>query len=272
MWVGAVDRRLFDLSLEGSTALFLGEFRKEVYLGFRRNYQLGRQLMTPTVTARIATESVRRFDADGNELDAEETREALGFAGLEQIFEPGWQVALGVSGHDWHEPGRDLSTLGATASVIKATRSRGQVFEAELLWTGVYQRAALDGEAVVTIGGWRLRPRIRLGWGDRLPLQATFPLGGDDGFPGLHLGERRGDREALVSVLVTYALKRPFVGRLELTTGRSALGGPLVDSEGWLAGARLGVGAETPVGPVRFEYGVTSGGRGAVFVRLGRWF
>ena len=109
MWVGAVDRRLFDLSLEGSTALFLGEFRKEVYLGFRRNYQLGRQLMTPTLTARLATESVRRFDADGNELDAEETREALGFAGLEHIFEPGWQVALGVSGHDWHEPGRDLS-------------------------------------------------------------------------------------------------------------------------------------------------------------------
>jgi hypothetical protein len=105
-----------------------------------------------------------------------------------------------------------------------------------------------------------------------LPLQATFPLGGDDGFPGLHLGERRGDREALVSLLFTYALKRPFVGRLELATGRSALGGPLVDSEGWLAGARVGIGAETPVGPVRLEYGVTSGGRGAVFVRLGRWF
>ncbi len=272
MWVGAVDRRLFDLSLEGSTALFLGEFRKELYLGFRRNYQVGRQLMTPTLTARLATESVRRFDADGNELDTEETREALGFAGVERTFEPGWQVALGVSGHDWHEPGRDLATLGATASVLKATRSRGQVFEAELLWTGVYQRAALDGEAVLTVGGLRLRPRIRLGWGDRLPLQATFPLGGDDGFPGLQLGERRGDREVFVSVLVTYALKRPFVGRLELTTGRSALGGPLMDSEGWLAGARVGVGAETPVGPVRFEYGVTSGGRGAVFVRLGRWF
>jgi predicted acylesterase/phospholipase RssA len=272
MWVGAVDRRLFDLSLEGSTALFLGEFRKELYVGFRRNYQLGRQLMTPALTARLATESVRRFDADGDELDAEETREALGFAGVERTFEPGWQVALGVSGHDWHEPGRDLATLGGTASVMKATRSRGQVFEAEFRWTGVYQRAALDGEGVLTIGGLRLRPRIRLGWGDRLPLQATFPLGGDEGFPGLHLGERRGDREALVSVLITYPLKRPFIGRLELATGRSAFGGPLIGSEGWLAGARVGIGAETPVGPVRFEYGVTRGGRGAVFVRLGRWF
>ena len=272
MWVGAVDRRLFGLSLEGSTALFLGELRKELYLGFRRNYQLGRQLMTPTLTARLATESIRRFDADGNELDTDETREVLGFAGVERAFERGWQVALGVFGHDWHEPGRDLATLGATARVMKASRSQGQVFEAEFVWTGVYQRAALDGEAVLTTGGLRLRPRIRLGWGDRLPLQATLPLGGDDGFPGLHLGERRGDREALVSLLFTYALKRPFVGRLELATGRSALGGPLIDSEGWLAGARVGVGAETPVGPVRLEYGVTSGGREAVFVRLGRWF
>jgi predicted acylesterase/phospholipase RssA len=272
MWVGAVDRRLFDLSLEGSSALFLGEFRKELYLGFRRNYQLGRQLMTPTLTVRLATESVRRFDADGDELEAEDTREALGFAGLERSFEHGWQAALGVSGHDWQEPGRDLSTLGATARVTKMSRSRGQVFEADLLWTGVYQQAGLDGEAAITLGGLRLRPRLRLGWGDRLPIQARFPLGGDEGFPGLHLGERLGDREALVSVLLTYPLKRPFVGRLEFATGRSGVGGPLIDAEGWLAAARVGIGAETPVGPVRFEYGATTHGRGAVFVRLGRWF
>jgi hypothetical protein len=272
MWVGAVDRRLLDMSLEGSSALFLGEFRKELYLGFRRNFQLGRQLMTPTITTRLATESVRRFDAAGNEFDAEETREVIGFTGVERTFQNGWQAALGLFGHDWHEPGRDLSTLGVSATVTKALRSRGQVFETELLWTGAYRRAALDGEIGIITGGLRLRPRLRLGWGDRLPLQATFPLGGDDGFPGLHLGERRGDRETFVSVLVTYGLKGPFVGRLELATGRSVLGGPLLDTEGWLAGARVGLGAETPVGPVRFEYGVTSGGRGAVFVRLGRWF
>jgi predicted acylesterase/phospholipase RssA len=272
MWVGAVDRRLFDLSLEGSSALFLGEFRKELYLGFRRNYQVGHQLMTPTITARLGTESVRKFDDDGDELEAEETREALVFAGVERAFEPGWLLALGIAGRDWHEPGRDLSTLGPTARVTKVTRSGGQLLQAEVMLTGIYRRAALDVEAPLADGGLRLRPRVRLGWGERLPLQATFPLGGDDGFPGLHLGERRGDREALASLLLTYALKGPFVGRLELAAGRSSLGGRLVDTQQWLAGARLGVGAETPVGPVRFEYGVTSSGRGAVFVRLGRWF
>jgi outer membrane translocation and assembly module TamA len=39
-----------------------------------------------------------------------------------------------------------------------------------------------------------------------------------------------------------------------------------------VAGARIGLGAETPVGPVRFEYGAVNEGRGTFFVRIGRWF
>lgn len=272
MWVGAVDRRVFDLALEGSTALFLGEFRKELYLGFRRNYQLARQLMTPAFTTRLATESVRRFDPDGDELGSAFTREALGFFGVERAFDAGWRVALGLSAHAWHEPGRNRSTLGIGAQAIRAGRSVGQVLGIDVIWTGLYHRAAFDGEASVRAGPFRLEPRLRVGLGERLPLQATFPLGGDDGFPGLHIGERRGDREFVVSTLVTYSLKGPFVGRLELAAGRSAFGGGILASGGWLAGARAGLGAETPVGPVRFEYGLTHGGRDAVFVRLGRWF
>jgi hypothetical protein len=115
-------------------------------------------------------------------------------------------------------------------------------------------------------------PRIRVGWGDGLPLQSEFALGGDDGFPGLHLGERRGNREALLGLMLTYDLTGPFVARMELVSGRAGQGGSLVQSAGWLTGVRAGVGAHTPVGPVRVEYGVASTGRGAVFVRLGRWF
>jgi NTE family protein len=272
MWVGAVDRRFLDLALEASTALYLGEFRKELYLGFRRNFQFGRQLMNPALTARLASESVRRFDVDGHELDPLETREGLGFLGFERAFDPDWEISLGGVGHVWHEPGRDRSTIGALAQVEKAARSGARLLHGDLTWTGLYHRASLEGVASMKFGPIRLNPGMRLGWGEKLPLQSTFPLGGNDGFPGLHLGERRGDREALVRVLLTYALKGPFVGRVEVATGRTAVGGPLLDSDNWIVGARAGLGAETPVGPVRFEYGVASGGRGAVFVRLGRWF
>ncbi|MEP7226234.1 MAG: patatin-like phospholipase family protein [Gemmatimonadales bacterium] len=272
MWVGAVDRQALDLALEGSTALFLGEFRKELYLGLRRNFQLGRELMRPTFTTRLATESVRRFELDGDEIGTAFTREVLGFLGVERLFAAGWRLALGLNGHAWHEPGRNRSTLGVGAQGIKAGHSGEQVLGVDLIWTGLYHRAAFDGEVAIKTGGLRVEPRLRVGWGESLPLQSTFPLGGEDGFPGLHIGERRGDRELVLSALLTYALKGPFVGRIELAAGRSAFGGDLLASDGWLAGARVGLGAETPVGPLRFEYGLTHAGREAVFVRLGRWF
>jgi len=272
MWLGAVDRRLLGLTLEGSAAVFIGEFRKELYLGFRRYFQLGRQLMTPTLTARLATESIRQFDSEGDEIDPAKTREALGFVGVERDLPDGWQAALGALGHIWEEPGIERSTLGAALQVTRESQSGIRQTEASLVWTRLYQRAALDGEVYGRIGPVRLRPRVRLGWGEDLPLQATFPLGGDDGFPGLHIGERRGDREIFLDLLLTYPLKAPFVGRLEAAAGRSATGGDLVTGDGWVGGARIGLGAETPVGPVRVEYGLATGGRSAFFVRLGRWF
>lgn len=272
MWVGAVERRLFGLALEGSTALVLGDFRQEFSAGVRRNYQLGRQLMTPAVTARLALESVRRFDGEGDELEPLDIREAIGFAGVERTFEGGWEVALGATAHAWDEPRRDRSTAGVTARALRVTPSGVPVLQAAALWTPLYRRASFDAAGSMRTGRLHFRPRVRLGWGEDLPAQATFPLGGDEGFPGLHLGERRGDREALLGLMATYDLIGPFVARLELVTGRAELGGPVIDSRGWMAGIRAGLGAHTPVGPVRAEYGVANNGRGALFVRLGRWF
>jgi NTE family protein len=272
MWAGAVEQRLFNLALEGSTALFLGDFRQELLFGFRRNYQLGRQLMTPTLTARFALEQVRRFSSEGDELRSGHTREVIGFLGIERALQPGWELAAGLTGHAWHDPGGDRSTAGFEVRALKVRPSRTPVFQAGVAWTGVYQRAALQFTGSLRSGRVQLLPRVRVGWGDGLPLQSEFALGGDDGFPGLHLGERRGNREALLGLMLTYDLSGPFVARLELVSGRTGHGGSLVQSAGWLTGVRAGVGAHTPVGPVRVEYGVASTGRGAVFVRLGRWF
>jgi hypothetical protein len=272
LWAGAVDRRLFGLALEGGTALFLDAFRKELYFGFRRKFQVVRQLMDPTITLRFASEDVRRFDQDGDELDELETREALGFAGVERVFPLGWEVALGVHGHVWHEPIRnDLSTLGLAARAIRVSRIRGEVVRAEAVWSGVYRRAHLDAELFGRVGPLRLTPRVRMGWGEGLPVQLAFPLGGDDGFPGLHIGERRGDREAMMGLMVTTGIKGPLLGRVELAAGRTATGGSLFGDDGWVGGIRAGIGADTPVGPVRFEYGYSTEDRGAVFVRLGDW-
>ncbi len=270
MWIGAVDRRVFGLALEGSAALFLDGFRKELYTGFRRKFQIAHQLMDPTLTLRLATEDVRQFDADGDELDELETEEALGFLGVERVFPHGWEVALGLHGHVWGEPVRDgLSTLGIAARAIRVSRTRGRVVRAEGVWSGVYQRARVEAELLGQFGVVRFTPRVMLGWGDDLPIQLAFPLGGDDGFPGLHIGERRGDREAMLGLMFTAPLKGPLLGRVEFAGGRTANGGPLLGDDGWVGGIRGGIGADTPVGEVRFEYGYSTEDRGAVFVRLG---
>jgi hypothetical protein len=234
---------------------------------------VGRQLLNPTITARIAEEEIRRFDTEGQELSEAETREAIGFVGAERRFAHGWQLAIGVEARAWHAPGvGDRSSAGVTASASRASRTWGRVFTANAVWTGIYRRATLDGTLVTRAGPVRLFPRVRLAYGERLPLQLGVPLGGDDGFPGLHIGERRGDREAMLSLLLSAPIKGPLLVRVELATGRSAVGGGLLGSDGWDAGIRAGVGAETPLGPVRFEYGLATKGRDAIFVRLGRWF
>jgi NTE family protein len=272
MWAGVVDRRLLGRALEGSAALFLGELRRELSLGLRRNFQLGRQLFNPTLTVRLANEDVRRFDDQGDEIGKAFTREGVGFAGIERPLAPGWDLALGAQGRVWHEPGLNTSTLGGVARVTGATRQRGRVAHAEVEWTGVYRRAALEGAFSTRMGILRLTPRLRLGWGENLPLQLGFPLGGDDGFPGYHLGERRGDREGMLGLLFTVPIKGPLLARLELAGGGTGSESAKFPGGGWTAGVRAGVGADTPVGPVRFEYGVALHGRNAVFVRLGRWF
>lgn len=273
MWAGAVDRRLFGLALEGSGALFLGELRKELYAGIRRNYQVGRQLIDPTLTVRLASEHVRQFDPAGEELDEADVREALGFAGLERALPNGWEASAGLIGHAWDEPGRaDLSTAGVTLRAERASADRGRDARAEVTWTGVYQRAALEAAPNVRLGVVRLVPRVRLGWGEELPIHLQFPLGGDEGFPGLHIGERRGSREAMVSAALSTPVLGPVLVRLELAVGRTAADGSLLGDDGWIGGARAGLGADTPVGPVRFEYGYGTEDRGAIYVRLGRWF
>jgi hypothetical protein len=66
-------------------------------------------------------------------------------------------------------------------------------------------------------------------------------------------------------------VRGPLLARLEVAGGRTAIGGAVLGEDGWVGGVRAGLGADTPVGTVRFEYGYSTEDRGAVFVRLGDW-
>ncbi len=274
MWVGATDRRLFRRRLEGSVVLGLGELRQDLELGLR-TYTLTHQPLRPTLILTLARERVRSFDLAGDEIPGARTRELTGFAGLVQ--ELGGEVTLSFGGrvHLWHEPARgDQTTLGGLVRLERDVLHGATRMLAEATVTGAYTRFAAEVFAPARVDARvRLTPWVRYGWAsDSLPLQSTFMLGGYDGFPGLHVGELRGTREALGGLSAAVTLVGPLEARLEGAFGQVAAGGPAFPTGTWEYGGRIGLGAKTPVGPVRVEYSRARGGRDMMYVRLGEWF
>jgi hypothetical protein len=273
LWAGALERHLFRQNIEASAVLFAGELRNELTVALRWGSALRPYRVAPFARLRAADESIRQFDADGLELPKLGTQEGIGVAGIERWLGGDWWVQAAGMGHLWEEPdGTGRSAAGALFRVERLGRVSEDAVEAEALLTDAYERFHLTTSATVRALGLDLTPRLRVGWGDDLPVQAAFPLGGFDGFPGLHLTERRGQRETMASLLVARSIT-PRVGfRIELAAGRSADDGSLLASDGWIGGARAGLSVKTPIGPVRVEYGYNSDDRGALLVRVGRWF
>ena len=232
---------------------------------------------SPTLTVRLANEDVRQFDQDGRRA-----RRGGHPRGASASRASSGRCAAGGISLSVPKAGRGTSPAAPTArppvacarstgappgSAVACCRRRPQ-------WTGMYQRAAFEGSrGRAARRRARSSPRLRLGWGDGLPLQLGFPLGGDDGFPGLPSGRasRRpgGDAGHALHRARQGAAARP--ARAGRRRNRRQVGALRRTVDGLRACAPAS-GAETPVGPVRFEYGLALRGRDALFVRLGRWF
>lgn len=283
VWGGGLIRdpvtHLFELT--GMTTF--GGLRRDLQGAVRRRiYTLSR----PSLLAGffVGQEEIPLFSADGTPALRPRLSQAIGDLGFEWTPGASWLFRLAGEAHAWS----DTSDAGhkALAATFLAQRSSD---EGEILSTidaqiaRNYQRGQVVWQQPINAGRWIVAPGVRVGIirGSEIPLQATFPLGGTDGFPGLHLMERRGATEALASVAVSYQLNGPLRLRAEVTGGdtrpdSAGITRALFRAEGWLVGWRLGVGVRnSPLGPVRLEYGATSvrgDYRDQLFLRVGRWF
>jgi hypothetical protein len=275
LWISSGGRPHVAGGVIAWSLLAVDRFEQSVAIGANRSTLWRRGILSFGLRLRGTSERVRVFDATGLESSPLQTRDLAGFAGVEPQLSARWEGALGLEARTWSEPGRTASGIGGLVRLQQVDATGTPQVQIETNLTGAYQRVSAVGEihvARLTSGHLQVIPFGRYGWGKRLPLQATFALGGAEGFPGLALGERRGSREALTGLRVQYALGSGLFAEVTGQGGATGGEGGAVSDARWLWGARIGLGVDTPVGSLRAAYGRNSLGRGSVFVRVGSWW
>ena len=273
VWFGVVERRGRSGDIELGGLLTLARFHREAELSARLFTSLTRYAVTPVARIHFSNDVIRKFTVPGVEDTRDDVQESRLVFGLERPFFNGWQVALGVESLLWQAPAVDREyAAGGRFLVIRRRDPEARRVFGDLQWNTGWFRAEAEVAARLTAGPLVAEPRLRLAAGHDLPVHRTFVLGGDDGFPGLNRYEVRGDREAIASIQSSYRVVGPASLRLLVATGRVATGGMVLGSEGWRTGARVGIGLDSPIGPLQFEHGWSTGGRRASWVRIGRWF
>ena len=278
LWFGAADRRFLNTPIEVGARIGLGQYRQDLNLSLIYAFPIGYRYTPLLFSAQGTLEDIRVF-ADEGEFPSIATRELRLFAGTGRRRERGWRFQLGPELLVWHEEDRgDRTAFGGHGFLEHGGPPNGSRLRLDGVVTSVYQRAAAEAALAIGIGQLTVRPRVRFGWGsDGTPLQASFPLGGDEGFPGLRLTERRGFQELLFGLLARHPVFGPVALRVEGMVGAVGSGpgflrrGSLHNGE-WLGGVRGGVEIRTLIGPVRLEEGVNSNGDWQGFVRTGTWF
>ncbi|MEO8031520.1 MAG: hypothetical protein ABI765_11750, partial [Gemmatimonadota bacterium] len=269
------DRNLAGSSIQGSAVLLAGQIRQELQFDTRL-LGLKPQSMVPLAEVRIAHESVRFFSDDsarGSGQFSQTVNEGDATIAIEQGLGGGWFVQAGPYGHLWHEsPRTDHAAAGLQLKLGTGSHSDEPGFNSEVAWTTEYTRLVAVGTLRIRAAGFRFGGSARFGWGRDLPPQLTLPLGGSEGFPGVHYGELRGDREAMALAAVEHSIVRPVTVYLQGAAGQTANGGAAVPSGRWWVGGRVGLAVDTPLGPIRVDYGVTRDWRDLVTVRVGHWF
>jgi hypothetical protein len=280
LWIGGIDRTLLNGDVEGVGLVRLGTYEQDADVFVRRRALVRKTYLPFTIEAQLKHESVRLFSGDG-ELPSAETRELVGFVGFKQDPRVDlWQGEFGLDARTWREPLRNTrGTFGLRASVFRAATEyeMGSMFE--MLTFYDFQRGRFDISRRWRLAGeMDVTTRLRAGWGNRLPIQETFALGGEDGFAGFRIGELRGTQEVFGSLLVRKRLTPLLHARVELMTGDVSNGyGAMRRVPGTslgelFGGVRAGLEAATPVGPIRVEEGIANTGQRAILIRVGRWF
>ena len=297
-WAGFVDRRVPLLRGEATALLTVSRFDNSLALELRRHTLLGQRNFTPVARVTLGEGDRRRFTESGTELPENDYRFASASAGLERDLKFGLRLTLSGVVATWRELDRVTqgeliaSAVGGQVLLRRVSLDRTPTIHASAELTTKYAKAAVELRAHQRLGPVLVEEVVRAGTGRDLSTWTAFTLGGTDGFPGLDIGERPGDNELFTAVTLSRHFLGPLSLRLTGAVGRAAyhrtsfrelddpagqlapgyfIPGTFLGRGGWLLGGRIGIGSDTPLGPIRVEWGTNDLGRSEVFLRVGRW-
>lgn len=282
VWIGGSDRAFAGRNLEASARARFGTYRQGVTLGLRPSYQLGRTILRPYAMLTAGLEDIRTFDPRGVETPRERAptvRERIVQSGIEQLLGRDWALRVGASYRWWNTRRGDSLTapnddaFGALMRIEHTPDRHAFAGEVEVDWTNRFQRVSLRASRPHSWRRVHETTTMRLGWSSRdTPLTARFSLGDKDGFAGFHIGERLAHTESVLQSDLGFALRGPLLLLLTSMAGQTSAdpNRPLAGT--WYAGARIGLGAESPIGPLRLQYGVNNDRRAQWYFRIGEWF
>lgn len=266
-------------ALESGGRLTLGSRRQEGYLSLRRSDTDVKYSVSPFALIMVGRENEPFFVEGANgpvKMDLPTVTEQLLQLGVDVPVSPLWTVQTGPLVRRWRggllDTARTRMPVGVALRVDHGDETRRQFGRLDLEWNQRYSRASGRFSLITRTSLAQFTSTIRAGaTSAESPYSAWFLLGGTDGFPGLNLREAIGTSEASYVLDAARHLYGPLNTQITGMTGTVSRDAGRAFGGTWLFGARIGVGADSPIGPVRLQYGLSTNGRRQWFARIGSW-
>ena len=267
-------------ALESGGRLTLGTRRQEGFISLRRSDHDVRYSVSPFALLMVGREREPFFVEGPSGVSAKvelpAVSEQLLQLGVDVPVNAAWTVQTGALVRRWHgglaDSARTPTPIGVALRVDHADETRPQFGRLDLEWNQRYRRASARFSLLTKTSGARFTSTIRAGAASaEAPYSAWFPLGGTEGFPGLNVGESIGTWTASYMLDAARHLYGPLNTQITAMTGTVSRNADRAFGGAWLFGARVGIGADSPIGPIRLQYGLSTTGRRQWFARIGRW-
>jgi len=282
-WVGWANRRAEVGSLpplETGGRFTIGSRRQELLVSVRKAIEDVRYGPSPFMVVMAGRESSPFFVQGPNgvnvKVDLPLFSEQLLQIGYDVPNGDNWIIQVGPVLRHWRG-GLTTNTKSATPLGLALRVDEGN--EKEHLYSRLdaemnqtYSRASARITLLVPKSFALLTNTLRIGGTTtEAPFSQWFLLGATDGFPGLNIGEQVGTWTASYMIDAAKPLFGPINLQVTGATGTISRSSDVNFGGQWLWGARIGIGADPPIGLIRLQYGLATNGRRQWFARVGRW-